>query len=456
MVNPADEDDELDSDDFDDDDPEEKVSPPLPKAQAASKTVVISKSSPALAPTKEVKKEAKVVPRVNKRMQEKLAQDDAEISALERKLGLKKGKKLGKSFEEEGLADLLGDLDEDEDVAVGKRKRSEDKEWLERKRRRVAPGVEEEEEDEEEEMETDAEEENGVPSEHQINGIPLNDIESDSEEGDLMLFDDGDIAEVDMEGEPPEESSDLDEEEDDDDDHDEELDGSVDGEGPEDDELGNGDFTGFDSDTATEPQDTIEESAKPARENPYIAPGTTTEKPAGKYIPPSLRAPPSSDAELTGRLKRQVQGLLNRLSEANIISILGDVEKLYQNNPRQYVTSSLIDLLLGLLTDPTTLNETFIILHAGFISAIYKVIGADFGAQLIERLVEGFDRHYKQAESNETSGKESTNLMSLVAQLYNLQVIGPELVFDYIRNFLNGLTELHTELLLRLVRCKFL
>lgn len=405
-----------------------------------------------------VKKAEKVItvqPKINKRMQEKFAQDDAEISALEKKLGLKKGKKLGKSFEEEGLADLLGDLDEDEGISVGKRKRSEDREWLERKRRRVAPGIEEEEGEDDEDEVDDEDIDEGEAGSHsaidQINGIALDDIESDSEGGDLMLFDDGDIAEVDMDGEPPEESSGP--EDDDDDDLDDTDQSEAQGD-LEDIALNHDDFSGFESEDAVEAEEELDEAIRPARENPYIAPGTTSDKSVGKYVPPSLRAPPSNDAELTGRLKRQVQGLLNRLSEANIISILGDVEKLYQNNPRQYVTSSLIDLLLGLLTDPTTLNETFIILHAGFISAVYKVVGADFGAQLIERLVESFDRHYKQAEKDEATGKECTNLMSLLAQLYNLQVIGPELVFDYIREFLNGLTELHTELLLRLVRCR--
>lgn len=452
VVNPEDEDDELDSDDFDSDEEEEddderptravqKIGKPSVKQNPKAAT-----SKPASAPKDLAKPQrpTSTQPKLSKRMASKLAEDDAEISALEKKLGLKKGKKLGKSFEEEGLAGLLGDLDEDGDISMGKRKRDEDRAWLERKRRRVVEDAGgEAEEEEEDEKDVEEEENEG------IGGVALDEIESDSEEGDLMLFDDGDVAEVDMDGEPPEESSDLEEDEDEDnsDDLDEQEDDA--------DQQPDDDFSGFESGGAD--ADTDEEQAlpsKPARENPYIAPGTTSDTSAAKYIPPSLRAPPSSDAELTNRLKRQVQGLLNRLSEANIISILGDVEKLYQSNPRQYVTSSLIDLLLGLLTDPTTLNETFIILHAGFIAAVYKVIGADFGAQLIERLVEGFDRYYKQSETDEGSGKQCTNLMALLAQLYNLQVIGPELVFDYIRTFLSRLSELHTELLLRLVRCK--
>jgi nucleolar MIF4G domain-containing protein 1 len=169
-----------------------------------------------------------------------------------------------------------------------------------------------------------------------------------------------------------------------------------------------------------------------------------------KYIPPALRGPPSSDAEALARLKRQTQGLLNRLSEANIISILRDIEQVYQNNPRGYVNSTLVDLLMGMLSDPSGLLDTFIILHAGFIAAIYKVIGPDFGAQIVERIVSEFDLHYQG--NKEGTGKQTTNLMSLVSELYTFQVIGSNLVFDYVRFFLDELSDINTELLLRIVR----
>jgi len=114
------------------------------------------------------------------------------------------------------------------------------------------------------------------------------------------------------------------------------------------------------------------------------------------------------------------------------------------------MNTTLVDLLIGLLSDPTLLFDTFLILHAGFIAAIYKVIGTDFGAQMVERIVSEFDRNYLENKSGE--GKQATNLMSLVAQLYIFQVIGANLVFDYIKLFLNELSEINTELLLRIVK----
>ncbi|KKY24207.1 putative nuclear protein [Diplodia seriata] len=128
-----------------------------------------------------------------------------------------------------------------------------------------------------------------------------------------------------------------------------------------------------------------------------------------------------------------------------------DIERLYENNPRQYVTTTLIDLLLGLACDPSSLQDTFLILHAGFIAAVYKVVGTDFGAQLVERFAAEFDKYYG-SYNDDSSGKETTNLISLLAQMYNFQVVGCNLVFDYIRIFLEELKEVNTELLLRIVR----
>jgi nucleolar MIF4G domain-containing protein 1 len=145
-----------------------------------------------------------------------------------------------------------------------------------------------------------------------------------------------------------------------------------------------------------------------------------------------------------------MKGLFNRLSEDNILSILRDMETIYQKNPRGYVNNTLIDLLIEMLSDPSPLRDTFLNLHAGFIAAIYKVIGPDFGAQMVERIVAEFDQHYESNKDGKT--KQTTNLMSVVADLYTFQVIGSNIVFDYIRFFLDELSEINTELLLRVVR----
>lgn len=303
-------------------------------------------------------------PRKKSRKEE---EDDAEIVALQKKLGIK-SKKLPKSFDD-GLGDLLGDLDDGSDEGG----EGEYETWLRQKRQQ-----------------------------------PSKSAAAPADESD--------------------EDDDLD------------KDGLADG-------------FNEDSDSALDELDEERQEKPPARqrENPYVAPvvaSSTTEK----YVPPSMRQASASNAETQARLKRQIKGQVNRLSEANILSILAEIEKLYTSNPRQYVTSGLIELLIELTSDPSVLNDTFLILHAGFIAAVYKVIGPDFGAQFLDRFVQRFDHCYAAIKEDNDSSKSATNMMSLLSHLYNFQVVSSIVIFDYLRLFLATISEPHTELLLRIVR----
>lgn len=325
--------------------------------------------------------------KISKTVQSKLDEDDAEIAALEKKLGMKKGRKLPKSFMDDGLGDLLGDLDDGSADESRKRKREAD-EWLLNKRRK-AQGLQSD--DESEGDGSDSEDADG------LDGLDEDDMEDGSEED--MLGSDEDM-----------------------------------------DEAG-GEFEGFDEEPS---------APKKEKENPYVAPVAPSENRPAKYIPPSLRASSGSESESLTRLRRQAQGHLNKLSEANLISILAEFEKLYRDYPRQHVTSTIITLLMGLICERSALQDTFLILHAGFIAALYKIIGMDFGAEVVQKVVEAFDANGD--ERGEFEGKEQINLISLLSQLYNFHVVGSPLVFDYIRSFLQEITESNTELLLKIIR----
>lgn len=53
----------------------------------------------------------------------------------------------------------------------------------------------------------------------------------------------------------------------------------------------------------------------------------------GKYVPPALKAL-SGESQSQQRLERQLKGLLNRLAEANMASIVSQVEQLFMTNSR--------------------------------------------------------------------------------------------------------------------------
>ncbi|KAL2268133.1 hypothetical protein VTJ83DRAFT_2979 [Remersonia thermophila] len=365
--------------------------------------------------------------KVPKAVKEKLAQDDREIAELERKLGLRGRKNLPKSFKEDGLGDLLEGLD---DLAGGhdeKRKRkAEADEWLAQKRRKA-------------EAAAAAAKSQPRPS------APTEDDSEDGFGGSDDDDDDNDDGDDDMDGSDDQilGESDLEDAFEDDEDMDEDTEAGSAGEDGD-------DFEGFDSDG----EDADEEPPqKRVRENPYVAPTTGR---VAKYVPPSLRKDTGSDSELAARVRRQTQGLVNRITESNLLTIVAEIETLYRENPRQHVTSALVDLLLIQVCDSTTLPDTLLILTAGFATAAYMVLGTDFGGQLVQEVVERFDRFYADAKTAALERpdvpKQTSNLITFISQIYTFQLIGPNLVFDYIRMLLDDLSELNAELLLRIVR----
>ncbi|QDS71623.1 hypothetical protein FKW77_007272 [Venturia effusa] len=404
-------------------DSERELSPP-PKRRKVEPSAL---SEPALKPilkkksqkleSLSVKPESTSLPepptKKSRALKEKLIEDDAEIAALEKKLGLKGKKKLPKSLEEDGLDDILEGLGDEPAVGSQKRKRSDYEEYLSSKRRGVSTDNDDDSDDDDsDEDDSDAEDDF--------------DIESDGDE----LFNDGDVG--------SEISTDVEDEDD-------EEDFGKDEDGDENDPFDHSDS-----------EQSQYEKPQRIRENPYLPGVSATAAPTAivaKYVPPSMRGPPSSDQEVLTRIRRQLQNPLNKLSEANFLTILAEVEKVFDNNPRQYVTSILIDLLMERICIRTSLNDTFIILHAGFISAVYKVIGPHFGAQMLERIIAEFDKHYDIEKTSGDGNKQASNLIAFLADLYTFQMIGSRLAFDYIRLLLDSkLSDLNTELLLKILK----
>ncbi|KPM40164.1 hypothetical protein AK830_g6387 [Neonectria ditissima] len=207
-------------------------------------------------------------------------------------------------------------------------------------------------------------------------------------------------------------------------------------------------FEGFDSDTSTKAP-----AQSRQRENPYVAP--TTGVTIMKYVPPSLRKAIGSEEEHKSRLRKQVQGLINRLTDGNILSIVQSVEELYQTNARGDVTDIITDSIMAQICKPESLPDQFFVLTGGFAAAIYRVIGSSFGSHLLRRVVTDFGEQYEQAKDigdHSAIQKEASNLLTFISQLYVFEVATCRIVFDYMERLLIDLTEINVELLLRICR----
>ncbi|ROT42700.1 hypothetical protein SODALDRAFT_326851 [Sodiomyces alkalinus F11] len=335
------------------------------------------------------------------------AQDDAEIEALERKLGIRKDRKtLPKAFKDDGLLDLLDDSSDD-DSEVPHKGKTEADEWLARKRLKAARSRER-------------------PRDDAVENTDASDLEEAEDDDSLSALEDGNEGHDDK---GREEASD-------------EASGSEDESSQDEDPFA---VSGSD---AEEHQPTMTRR----RENPYVAPITDT----SKYIPPSLRKRSGNDTDLEARIRRKTQGPVNRVTEANLISIVEEINQIYRDHPRGLVTNVLTDLLMAQICEPTSKPDTLLVLSAGFVAALHKVIGVDFAAHFLNAVVDRFQQEHAAAqravEQQQTPTKETSNLATVLSEMYMFRIVGSKLIFDYVRLLLSNLSELNAELLLRIVR----
>jgi nucleolar MIF4G domain-containing protein 1 len=173
--------------------------------------------------------------------------------------------------------------------------------------------------------------------------------------------------------------------------------------------------------------------AAPVKAKPSIYEPAVADEGAAStaYIPPALRK-----AQGNSQLERQLKGHLNRLSAANIATIYAEIEQIYASNPRGQVNSSLATLIQSIVAGKQL--DAFIIQYAALIAALYKSHGTEFAASMVQSLVESIDQ-----------GKK---LLPLLVELYNFNVVSAMLIYDFVREALDSLTEEHVENLLLIVR----
>ncbi|ORX97413.1 hypothetical protein K493DRAFT_350072 [Basidiobolus meristosporus CBS 931.73] len=346
--------------------------------------------------------------------------DELELRRFESKLGIKKGGKLKQSFVEDGLDFLLDGLKVGSSRLLSKSKKGQD------------PS-----EDKDEESPQESEEDTGSEDDLEED-VELSEDEEELSEGEEEM---SEIEEELTEGEEEEElSEDEEEEELSEDEEEEQL-------SEEDDQKEMG-------------EDSEEEEEE--EEETDATKDTKPQDGAVKYIPPHLRnlQKDAGKSEQQIRLQRQLQGLINKLSETNMEAILSDIEELYRKYSRNDVTTTITNLVLNAISTKANLIDSYLIINAGLVCSLYRIIGVEAGAHFVQTLVESFEEHHKKysqmargsQDDDEAFGKECNNLIMLVAELYNFQVISNVLVYDLIKLLIQDLNELNVELLLKLLK----
>ncbi|TDG97365.1 hypothetical protein EPR50_G00225340 [Perca flavescens] len=170
---------------------------------------------------------------------------------------------------------------------------------------------------------------------------------------------------------------------------------------------------------------------------------------AGKYVPPQLRGDGDDKrkAELE-KLKRNVKGLVNRLSEPNMASISGQLEELYMSCSRKDMNDTLTEVLLAACVTPSLMPDRLLMEHVLLVSVLHYAVGLEVGANFLETVVRRFDEVYH----NSSESKECDNLVAIVSHLYNFQVVHSVLIFDILKLLVGAFTEKDIELVLLVLR----
>lgn len=208
-----------------------------------------------------------------------------------------------------------------------------------------------------------------------------------------------------------------------------------------------------------------------ARTEPQQAPPLAPENPT-RYIPPHLRSkqeapkkgPEKLDRPLLDlRLKRQMMGILNRVSPTSVPVCLEGLRGLYVSHPRAVITHGLGDLILNLISSKDSLSPVLLVTYATLISAITRggvqVSGVEIGwaatfiAELAARICEIYETSGQNDTTTDKAGKSGTNLLGFLSHLYFFQVVSCALVYDIVRLLIeNGLSEHRVEGLIVLLK----
>ncbi|CAK6969300.1 nucleolar MIF4G domain-containing protein 1 [Scomber scombrus] len=345
-------------------------------------------------------------------------QEDREIKKLERCLRINKRKNkksLPQSFVADGLDYILGVLDSGTSAA-GMYDSEDDmdmaKDNFEKLDKNDTQLSDEDEEPEDDEMASEGSDDDDMGSSDDEN----EDVEQEEE-------DDGD----------------------DDDDDDEVInDDEMESDAADSDDENEGDA---DSDDGNE-EDAEEEADTPDTKTSGSNSGAVTPA-SGKYVPPHLRnmGDDKRRAELE-KLKRNVKGLINRLSEPNMAFVSGQLEELYMSCSRKDMNDAVTELLLAACVMPALMPDRLLMEHVLLVSILHHAVGLEVGANFLETVVRKFDEVYK----NPSESKECDNLVAIVAHLYNFQVVHSVLIFEILKLLVGSFSEKDIELVLFVLR----
>ncbi|CAC5387615.1 NOM1 [Mytilus coruscus] len=170
------------------------------------------------------------------------------------------------------------------------------------------------------------------------------------------------------------------------------------------------------------------------------------------YIPPAKRLAMADTMDekkklKMERLKKQLKGLINRTSEANMGPIISQIETIYTTNSRGDVNESLRDIIMESTVSSIVTPERLAMELMMLVAILNNNVGMEVGGLFIQQLAWKLKASWEDLE-----GKYLDNIVLLFSHLYNFKVVHCILIFDIIRKFVERFTEKDIELILLVLR----
>ncbi|EME26934.1 uncharacterized protein Gasu_55040 [Galdieria sulphuraria] len=164
-------------------------------------------------------------------------------------------------------------------------------------------------------------------------------------------------------------------------------------------------------------------------------------------------------------LQRKIRALLNRVSEGNAESIARSLEALLESlsdeTEREHFHSSLVRLLLESLNNHSSLvssvhpyASSFAAIVAFFHFRDYYSISTRLVYPLVQQIISSYQSNAQDVKAlqDSDSNVDIFSLLVLVMELYKLQVIHCQVIYELIRYFASNLSELTAQCLLVMIR----
>lgn len=167
-----------------------------------------------------------------------------------------------------------------------------------------------------------------------------------------------------------------------------------------------------------------------------------------KYIAPHLRSRAGNELGEYHQIRRQIRGLLNRLSESNVESIAGEMSTIFHSAGRRVGSQIISEEVLASCSGGPRGNEQYAAVFAAFVAGMACLVGIDFSAKLLASLAKSFEDEYIKEDN-----LSLRNLTLLLAYLYIFDVFASDLIYDFLIIRSKQLLEIDVSTILTILQC---